>query len=307
MTNLIDYKRLAERAMIVNMITKVYPTGIVSLVADTFDFWSVISEDTKILKPVIMKRDGKVVFRPDSGDPVDIICGTHTPIDIKMARKFYSDGWGEDKSDLEVALSYAEDMEWNNVSFEGKYYNYNESPVVLVYTEAFTEVEPTPAMKGAVECLWDIFGGTETDKGFKTLDSHVGLIYGDSINLDRAFRILTGLKAKGFSSGNIVFGIGSFTYQFVTRDTFGEAVKATYGVVNGEAREIFKNPKTDDGAKKSARGLLRVEREGKDFVLYDRQTWEQEATGELKELFRDSKMVREDNLETIRLRLQESI
>ncbi len=59
----------------------------------------------------------------------------------------------------------------------------------------------------------------------------------------------------------MVFGIGSYTYQHVTRDSFGTAIKATFGVVGGEDRVLFKAPKTDNGTKNSARGLLRVERE----------------------------------------------
>lgn len=121
------------------------------------------------------------------------------------------------------------------------------------------DAEPnSPAYKGAVECLWEVFGGTTTKQGYRTLDDHIGLIYGDSITFDRAERIMEGLRAKGFSSGNIVFGIGSFTYQYLTRDTFGFAVKSTYGEVNGEGRAIFKDPVTDSGLKKSARGILAV-------------------------------------------------
>src|SRR5690606_37784714 len=68
--------------------------------------------------------------------------------------------------------------------------------------------------KGAIEALWDIFGGTVTDKGYKLLDSHIGLIYGDAITLNRAQEIIDRLKAKGFASINVVFGIGSYTYQY---------------------------------------------------------------------------------------------
>jgi len=299
MTHAIDYKRLAERALIYRLITEVYPTGIVSLVSDTFDFWGVMTEDTKILKPVIMAREGKVVFRPDSGDPVDIICGTARDITNGVNNwKYYK------KVDLkDKALLWGYDNKLNEFKYEGVYY-------ARTFGEKFEVVEnPTPEMKGAVECLWEIFGGTTTEKGFKTLDSHVGLIYGDSINLDRAQRILEGLKAKGFSSANIVFGIGSFTYQFVTRDTMGEAVKATFGIVNGEEREIFKAPKTGDGMKNSAKGLLRVEYDPntKDFTLYDQQTWEQEEAGELTALFTNSTMLRLDSLDNMRNRLYNSI
>lgn len=207
------------------LITKVYPSGIVSIVSDTWDFWQVISDYANKLKPIILKRDGKIVFRPDSGDPVKIVCG--------------------DPDAEKGSLEY----------------------------------------KGAIEVLWEIFGGTVTNEGYKLLDSHVGLIYGDSITLARANAIMHQLEAKGFASGNVVLGIGSYTYQYVTRDTFGFAMKATYGVVNGEGREIFKDPKTDTSGKKSARGLLRVEREKGDFILHDQQSEEGEKSGVLRVVF----------------------
>jgi len=226
------------------LATETYPSGIVSIVSDTWDFWQVITGYAAEMKAEIMARDGKVVFRPDSGDPVKIICGD-------------------------------------------------------------PEAHPqSPEFAGAVECLWDIFGGTTTTTGHRMLDSHVGLIYGDSINLDRAQRIMAGLEAKGFASGNVVLGIGSYTYQHVTRDNFGTAVKATYGVVNGEARELFKKPKTDNGSKFSARGLLRVEQDADgEFVLHERQTWEEERRGALETVFYDGQIVRDQSLQDIRRQL----
>ncbi len=225
------------------LITEVYPSGIVSIVSDTWDLWKVCTEYLPALKTVILNRDGKVVIRPDSGDPVKIICGDP----------------------------------------DGK-------------TEA--------QQKGVVELLWDVFGGTITENGFKFLDPHVGAIYGDSINLERAQAICEGLKAKGFAS-QVVFGIGSYTYQYNTRDTFGTAMKATYVVVDGEGREIFKNPITDDGAKKSATGLLCVKKESNKYVLYDKVNWEQEAQSELKTVFKDGKITKEFSLAEIRATLAE--
>lgn len=81
------------------------------------------------------------------------------------------------------------------------------------------------------------------------MNPKVGLIYGDSITLERQDQILKRLEAKGFSASNLVLGIGSFTYEYVTRDTFGFAMKATWCQVNGEEREIFKDPITDNGIK----------------------------------------------------------
>lgn len=112
--------------------------------------------------------------------------------------------------------------------------------------------------KGLIEVLYDIFGGTVNELGYKVLDPHIGAIYGDSITLEHAKEILDGLEAKGFASTNIVLGIGSFTYQYNTRDTLGFAMKATYAIIDGEEVFLLKDPKTDDGTKKSMTGRVAV-------------------------------------------------
>ena len=236
-----------EIATFRRLINDTYPSGIVSVVSDTWDFWKVVTEYVAVLKEEILSRDGKLVIRPDSGDPIKIICG--------------------DK----------------------------EAPV------------NSPEFKGAIECLWDIFGGTVTDKGYKLLDQHIGLIYGDSITLERAQAILSGLKENGFASGNVVLGVGSYSYQYATRDNHGFAMKATSGVVNGERRNLFKDPKTDSGIKKSAKGLLRVEREDDKYVLYDQQSMEQEGQGELEIVFLNGKIMKEYTLNDIRQRLDNAL
>ncbi|MFT4602928.1 MAG: nicotinamide phosphoribosyltransferase [Arenicella sp.] len=112
------------------------------------------------------------------------------------------------------------------------------------------------------------------------------------------------LKAKGYASTNVVLGVGSFTYQYNTRDTFGFAMKATYGEVAGEGREIFKDPITDDGTKKSAKGLIKIVLENGEYKMIDQATWEQEKEGELKEVFRDGKLLIDEKLSDIRARVR---
>lgn len=227
-------------------LLNLYPTGILSVVSDTWDLWKVLTEYLPELKEEILSRDGKLVIRPDSGDPVDIICGNyHLP----------TSGSNSDEA----------------------------------------------ARKGVIELLWDVFGGTVNEQGYKLLDSHIGAIYGDSINIDRATRICERLIAKGFASTNIVFGIGSFTYQYNTRDTFGFAMKATYGEVNGVGREIFKDPITDDGTKKSKKGLLKVvQDESGTLTVFDQQTKENEMKGELQTVFLDGSLIINQTLDQIR-------
>jgi nicotinamide phosphoribosyltransferase len=221
------------------LICKVYPKGIVSIVSDTWDLWKVLTEYLPNLKTEIVNREGKVVVRPDSGNPTDIICGNPN----------------------------------------GR--NENER-------------------KGVIELLWDTFGGTINDKGYKELIPQIGAIYGDSITIERAKDICERLKQKGFASTNVVLGIGSYTYQYNTRDTFGFAMKATYGEVDGVGREIFKDPITDDGTKKSAKGLMKVVREVGKYKLIDQVSWEEEKQGELKEIFRDGKLLIDQSLAEIR-------
>lgn len=131
----------------------------------------------------------------------------------------------------------------------------------------------------------------------------VGLIYGDSITLTRAQDILATMTEQGWASGNVVFGVGSYTYQYHTRDTFGIAMKTTWAQINGEAVEVMKDPITDRGTKKSAKGLLRVEKEGNDYVLYEQQTRDQESLGELRTVFINGHLANTENLEQIRNRL----
>lgn len=289
-------EKLGEKDTIVRLITKIYSRGIVSIVSDTWDFWNTISVTALELKDVIMARQpnalgqAKVVFRPDSGCPVKVLTGWIVyPGDTSAFKT------------VEEALDYVKEELWTGGAqhvyeafmFDGKYFelDYECEGVPRELREA--------EVKGAVQVLWEIFGGTLVEpefsgqfgkprKQYKMLDSHVGLIYGDSITLARAQAILERLADKDFASGNVVLGIGSYTYQYITRDTLGNALKATYGVVDGVGREIFKDPVTDIGkTKKSAKGLLRVEKVGDDFVLYDQQTPEQEKQGELKTVLLD--------------------
>lgn len=167
------------------------------------------------------------------------------------------------------------------------------------------DAEPgSPECKGSYALAWELFGGTTNAKGLKVLDSHIGLIYGEKITRALAERIYQGLILKGFVP-TCVLGIGSFTYQYNTRDTFGFAMKATYGVVKGEGRSISKDPKTDDGwSKKSARGLLAVKRNdaGK-LVLHQNVTWNEVKNCEFKQVFRKH-IVRRVNLSDIRKLVQ---
>ena len=276
-----------------------FPSGVISIVSDTWDFWNVVGGPTSLaarLKTEILARTpdqfglAKVVFRPDSGDPVKIICGY----------KY----WDIDTYGPPNEFDMSENG-YEAVKVDGKYYKADftywpdGSPDAVRFGKELSECE----IKGAVECLWDTFGGTTNEKGFRTLNQRVGLIYGDSITTQRAVSILEQLMAKKFASDNIVLGIGSFTFQYNTRDTMGFAMKATYVQISGNGVEIFKDPKTDAGTKKSAKGLLKVSKVGDDFRLTDCVTSADEELGDLVVVFKDGKFHNSDDIATIRARL----
>jgi nicotinamide phosphoribosyltransferase len=227
------------------------PEGILSVVSDTYNLWTVITDFLPRLHEKIMARNGKLVIRPDSGDPTDILAGTVHEL-----------GMGD-----------------------------------------------TPEEKGLIELLWDEFGGVVNDKGFKTLDQHIGAIYGDSINLERAEDIFTRLANKGFASDNIVYGAGSyFAIGQTTRDSLSSAVKATWVQINGEGHDIFKDPITAGGSKKSATGRLAVLKDTDgELYLVQHATPEQEAVSELQTVWKDGKWVRKQSYADVRETLRKNI
>lgn len=227
------------------MLSVVHPSGFVSIVSDGYDFWDVIRTVIPALKDKIMTRDGRVVIRPDSGDPVLIVCG-----------------------DPDAAPGTIE-------------------------------------RQGAIEALWDIFGGTISDKGYRVLDSHIGLIYGDAITTRRCQEICDRLKEKGFASINCVFGIGSYTYQYNTRDTFGYALKSTATIRGNEEIQLFKSPKTDNGIKKSQKGRVVVLKDGDTLKVQDGLSLSDNVSADqLKEVFRDGKLLIDENFSDIRKRIE---
>jgi nicotinamide phosphoribosyltransferase len=86
-------------------------------------------------------------------------------------------------------------------------------------------------------------------------------------------------------------------------------MKATYVEIDGIGREIFKDPITDDGTKKSAKGLLAVYQNEYDgeYELHDQVTWEQEKTGELKTIFKDGEYSDPVTLTEVRARVTNNL
>ncbi len=216
------------------------PGGIISVVSDTYNLWNVLTNFTDVLHNKILARDGKIVFRPDSGDPEKVICGDPS------------------------------------------------AP------------EGSPERKGAIVILAEKFGTTYNSKGYMLLNPKIGLIYGDGMYYERFERILTNLQEMGYASSNLVIGVGGLLLQQHNRDDQGYAIKATYAEVDGEVRELLKDPVTDPG-KRSHKGLIKLSIDAYgNYVTKDQCTWDEEKQGLLQTVFLNGKVVKEVTFDQVR-------
>jgi nicotinamide phosphoribosyltransferase len=152
-----------------NMLDQ-FPTGLVACVSDSYDIIRACRDHWgTTLRDKILNRDGRLVIRPDSGDPVQ-------------------------------------------------------------------------TLKMIFNILWEKFGGTINEKGFKVLDPHVRVIQGDGVNYESIIDILDMMVEEKFSVENIAFGMGGALLQKVDRDTQKFAIKCSSIVVNGEEVDVQKNP-----------------------------------------------------------------
>ena len=211
-------------------ILQQFPTGIVSVISDSWDVDNATDNGWGgELKAEVLQRDGKVVIRPDSGDPVEV------------NRRLF-------------------------------------------------------------RILWNKFGGTTNELGYKVLDSHVGIIQGDGIDYGMVNRILAMLVEEGFAVHNIVFGSGGGLLQKHHRDELGTAIKNCYTVVDGEGREVYKDPVTSPG-KKSKKGYPRLLKDAKGaYYTAEDKAIDHGLPNELREVFRHGEVLYRTNFVEIRER-----
>ena len=229
-----------EVTFVRRLLNELYPDTSFSMVSDTYDYWNMINKILPEVKDDIMKHNGKLLVRPDSGDIVDISVKT-------------------------------------------------------------------------VERLWDIFGGTINSKGYKVLDPHIGVIYGDGCTMQNVDTIWSELEKRGFAANCINYGVGAFCFSaiiedgilvVVTRDTFGIAMKATFGIVDGKKLMIYKDPKTDtNNLKKSHKGCCEVYYDENGKLACRDELMEMSDNTVLETVFKNGQLVKEYTFGEIRDRL----
>ncbi len=121
--------------------------------------------------------------------------------------------------------------------------------------------EPVQVVAEVVERLAASFGTTVNSKGYRLLN-HVRVIQGDGVNLASIDAILSRLAKLGYSADNVAFGMGAELLQKLDRDTHKMALKCSAICINGEWRDVFKDPVTDPG-KRSLGGRVVAARDSR--------------------------------------------
>lgn len=144
------------------------------------------------------------------------------------------------------------------------------------------------------------FGSTKNLKGYKVLNN-VRIIQGDGITRESVVEILETLKAEGFSADNVTFGLGGGLLQIVNRDDQRFAMKCSAIKINGEHRDVFKDPITDSG-KRSKKGLLKLIKleDGFNTVNHTHPMFDK-FVDYLEPVFKNGELLRDQSLEEIRI------
>lgn len=227
-------------------LIKNHPSGILSVVSDTYDYWEVIDEVLPHFKEEILARDGKLVIRPDS---------------LAEHRTKY------------------------------------------IPSHEITSVEEQMSL--TLQALYVTFGGHVNSKGYKVLDSHIGLLHGEGVTLDNIDKLFAEIEKAGFSTENIVLGTGAYVYSVLSsRDSFGQALKASVAVINGKEKQIFKKPKSEKEAfKQSPKGAVIVTGDSGKYVMTQNLSLEATSTAvndKLQTILEDGVVKELTSLEEIR-------
>ena len=324
-----------EITHIKRLLTEIYPNSNFSMVSDSYDYWNLVTNILPKCKKEIEEHKGYLAIRGDSGDPVEIIAGKEIeyviPYDSEEAENLFQDS----KYTKNWLYDYCRD---NNIEEDRvKYFHFNENiyevniyPVwtsergawtddkyfyVEDYSIDYHEVKPNAMLMGTVWALDQIFGHTINSKGYKVLPPYIKALYGDSITPQRCEEIYRRLMNKGYAINNVSLGVGSFSFMCLettdnegnikynpyTRDTFGIAIKATYGEdKDNNPIMIYKNPKALSW-KKSQKGCVKVGLNGESYT--DGWTFEEAHVNNdnlLEMIFLNGKMTQETTLAKVR-------
>jgi nicotinamide phosphoribosyltransferase len=168
--------------------------------------------------------------------------------------------------------------------------------------------DPRKVVPDLLDLLGKRFDVLTNDKGYKVLDSHVRVIQGDSIDRNSLGEILEAIMSRGWSADNVAFGSGGGLLQQCNRDTLKFAFKCSSTIVNGQRRDVYKQP-VGAAWKNSKRGRVMLVRDamfesiaGSQYATITEDNNRLGLENQLIEVFRDGELLVDDTLDQIRAR-----
>lgn len=159
---------------------------------------------------------------------------------------------------------------------------------------------PHEQMVWIANALWAKIGGTINSKGYKVLDPHVGMIWGDGIDLHGIELILQAIEEAGFSTENVVFGMGGSLLQKINRDTQRFAFKSSAQKRNGEWYDVYKKPLDESKASKKGRLALIRDNTGRFNTVLEHAAKMQRYDNHLVTVFENGNVMKEYSFEELR-------
>lgn len=216
-----------------NMLEQ-YPSGVVACVSDSWDIYKAARDLWGgELRDMIMHRDGRLVIRPDSGDPPTVV--------IKILELLGGKGGG---------------------------------------FESFI---------------------TRTKTDHKLLPPQVRVIQGDAVDYEMIGKVYEAMLQGGWAADNVGFGSGGALLQKMNRDTQKFAMKCSAVTIDGNDREVYKDPITDPG-KQSKKGRLALVKRNGVFETIKHSGLVEGELDHLSEIFKNGKIIKECTLDDIRER-----
>lgn len=167
-------------------------------------------------------------------------------------------------------------------------------------------------LKEIFNILFDKFGYTVNEKGYKVLPPQIRVIQGDGVNLESIKEIYAMLKAEKISPENLALGMGGKLLQAdINRDTNNFATKACFAILDGEEKNVIKSPTEMDADgnitksfKKSKQGKLKLVKndDGTYRTVTSMDADFNDVKDELVEVFRMGEILVDYNFEDIRER-----
>lgn len=160
--------------------------------------------------------------------------------------------------------------------------------------------DPVEMAEWTLKELWEDFGGTENEKGYKVLHPKVAVIYGDGINLDTIEEMCAMMHREGFAvdGQNLIFGMGGGLLQQCNRDTSAYAFKCSAIQRSDGWQDVYKTA----SGKGSKRGTLKLTRRNGKY-----ETVRSQAGGNnlLKNRFLNGNITSTTTFEEIRTKLKD--